>query len=96
MIRLSMAVVLLLACGGCCKPQVVTAPCPPPPILVPPALRVHALKPEATLSEMLVAALTDLAEQVGFRDRALAALDAYRPIEPAKTVPPKPPPPEAK
>lgn len=96
MTRSLLAVLLLLACGACCRPKVVTAPCPPPPSLVPPPLRVHALKPEATLSEMLVAALTDLAEQVGFRDRALAALDAYRPIEPAKTVPPKPKPPEPK
>ncbi len=96
MTRFLLAMALLIACSACCRPQVVTAPCPPPPFLVPPPLRVHALKPEATLSEMLVAALTDLAEQVGFRDRIQAALDAYRPIEPAKTVPPKPKPPEPK
>lgn len=92
MTRILLTVICLLACAACCKPKVVTAPCPPPPFLAPPPLRVHALKPEATLSEMLVAALTDLAEQVGFRDRLQAALDAYRPVEPAKTIPQKPKP----
>lgn len=78
--------ILLLACSACCKPTIVPAPCPPPPVLIPPPLRVHGMKPDATLAEMLVAALTDLAEQVGFRDRVLAALDAYRPAETARVL----------
>jgi hypothetical protein len=77
---------LALAMVACCKPIIVPAPCPPPPILTPPPLRIHTLKPEATLGEMLTAALTDLAEQIGFRDRQAAALDAYRSPDPPKVV----------
>lgn len=88
MIKIAPALILLLTIGcSLFKPKVITAPCPPPPHVERPVLAVHALKPEASIIDVLTAYVLDAFVMDGYSRKLEALLAAYRPIEPAKVVP---------
>ena len=54
---------------GCAHPQPIVVPTPPPARVARPALRIKALPPTSTETDVLKAYVLDLADQVGYADQ---------------------------